>query len=313
LQAAQQKEFPVYIVLTLRSEFLGSLTLFRDLPEAVSESQFLMPRMNRNELKAAITGPIAVAGAEISPSLVNRLLNDIGDSPDQLPFFQHAMMRTWDYWASSHKESEPLDVLHYQAIGTMVSALSNHAEEAFSELKESRRMVIAEKLFKSLTGKWDNRISRRPAKFSEIISIAYASELEVISVINIFRQPRRSFLFPPIDNNINSDSVIDISHESLIRNWHRLSQWVEEEAKSAELYLGLAKAARLYEEGKASLWRDPELMMALNWRKQNNPNEAWAQRYDPGFERAMAFLEESKKQREREVAAKSKKRSWFKK
>jgi hypothetical protein len=28
--------------------------------------------------------------------LVTRLLNDLGDNPDQLPVLQHALMRTWD-------------------------------------------------------------------------------------------------------------------------------------------------------------------------------------------------------------------------
>ena len=63
---------------------------------------------------------------------MTRLLNDVGDSFDQLPILQHALMRTWDYWAANHSDGEPLDQRHYEAIGTMKKALSLHAESAYT-------------------------------------------------------------------------------------------------------------------------------------------------------------------------------------
>ncbi|MDB5121238.1 MAG: High-affnity carbon uptake protein Hat/HatR [Sphingobacteriales bacterium] len=54
--------------------------------------------MTREECQDAITGPVAVGGASISPSLLNQLLNDADDNPSQLPILQHALMRTCDFW-----------------------------------------------------------------------------------------------------------------------------------------------------------------------------------------------------------------------
>ena len=85
LEAARQTDVPVYVVITMRSDFLGDCARFRDLPEAISDSQYLIPRLTRDELQAVITGPIGVRGGRIAPSLVQRLLNDIGDDMDQLP------------------------------------------------------------------------------------------------------------------------------------------------------------------------------------------------------------------------------------
>ena len=98
LEAAQQTDVPVYVVITMRSDFLGDCARFRDLPEAISDSQYLIPRLTRDELQAVITGPIGVRGGRIAPSLVQRLLNDVGDDMDQLPVLQHALMRAWDHW-----------------------------------------------------------------------------------------------------------------------------------------------------------------------------------------------------------------------
>ena len=84
LAAIKQREVPIFVVLTMRSDFLGDCAQFRDLPEALNESQYLIPRLTRDQLRRAIEGPVAVGGAKITPQLVNRLLNDMGDNPDQL-------------------------------------------------------------------------------------------------------------------------------------------------------------------------------------------------------------------------------------
>ena len=99
LEATSQQDVPIYVVITMRSDFIGDCMEYHGLPEAINASQYLVPRMTRDELRAAITGPVAVGGGEIAPRLVLRLLNDVGDDQDQLPVLQHALMRTWDYWA----------------------------------------------------------------------------------------------------------------------------------------------------------------------------------------------------------------------
>ena len=96
LAATHQSELPIYVVLTMRSDYLGDCAQFWDLPEAINDGQYLIPRLTREQRREVITGPVAVGGAVITPRLVNRLLNDVGDDPDQLPILQHALMRTWD-------------------------------------------------------------------------------------------------------------------------------------------------------------------------------------------------------------------------
>ena len=179
LLAARESELPVYIAITMRSDFIGDCMEFGTLPEALNEGIYLVPRMTREELRLAITGPVAVGGATIAPRLVSRLLNDVGDDPDQLPILQHALMRTWERWQFDHRRGEPLDLRHYEDIGTMHEALSRHAEEAFGEL-DALGQLIAEKMFKALTDKAsDPRGVRRPAPVREICAVAHASLIEV--------------------------------------------------------------------------------------------------------------------------------------
>jgi nicotinamidase-related amidase len=57
LQAARQKECPVFIVITMRSDFLGDCTEFRGLPEILNEGQYLIPRMTREEKESSYYRP----------------------------------------------------------------------------------------------------------------------------------------------------------------------------------------------------------------------------------------------------------------
>ena len=303
LAAVQQDTGPIYVVLTMRSDFLGDCAQFRELPEALNDSQYLVPRMTRAQRQSAIASPVAVGGTTIAPRLVNRLLNDMGDNPDQLPILQHALMRTWDYWEQDHAPGEPIDLRHYEATGGMAKALSNHADEIYHGLPDDRSRQICQLMFQRLTETAsDGRGIRRPTRIGDICAVAAATSAEVIAIANAFRGVGKSFLMPPVTQALDEQTLLDISHESLMRVWERLDDWVNEEGRSAQIYRRLAETALMHGQGRAGYLRDPELTIALNWRQEQQPNEAWATRYDTAFEPTMAFLDGSVNARDREVA-----------
>ena len=301
LEAAKQQDVPIYVVLTMRSDFLGDCMEFQGLPETLNSGLYLIPRMTRDELRSAITGPVAVAGGAISQRLVMRLLNDVGDDPDQLPVLQHALMRTWDHWEPHRQEDPSVDIADYEAIGGLQQAMSIHAEEAFQEAGPGSGQRITEKIFKALTDTYsDPRGVRRACSIQELAAICAVPESEVIRVVEIFRRPGRSFLTPLATVPLESATIVDLSHESLMRCWTRLVAWTEEERESAVSYLRIAQAAAWYAESSGALWIDPQLETGLQWRQRTHPTAAWADRYDPNFARAMDFLDRSEKEREAE-------------
>jgi WD40 repeat protein len=283
----------------MRSEFIGDCMEFPGLPEAINRGQYLVPRMTRDELRRAITGPVEVSGARISPRLVARLLNDVEDDQDQLPVLQHALMRMWSHlWLPTGGGGSLLDLEHYEAIGTLGETLSRHAESTYQRLPSDRDRAIAERLFKALTDiDRAGRGIRRPVQVKEVCALAGADEAAVVEVIEHFRLLGRSFLMPPPNVPLDGDSVVDLSHESLMRTWARLRNWAREEAESAAVYRRLSQAAALAAAGQGSLWRRPELDIGLYWREKERPTAAWARRYDPEFGRAIAFLDRSRRRR----------------
>jgi WD40 repeat protein/energy-coupling factor transporter ATP-binding protein EcfA2 len=301
MEAVDYPDAPIYVAITMRSDFIGDCAQFPELTRKINDSHYLIPQMTRDQKRRAIEGPVAVGGAHIAPRLSQQLLNDLGDNTDQLPILQHALMRTWSYWARYRDyDGEPLDLKHYEAIGTMAEALSMHANEAYDELSEEQQRVC-ELLFKAITEKrGENFGIRRPTRLFEIAAIADCSEQEVVAVIDKFRETGRSLLTPSVGIPLAGKSMVDISHESLMRIWIRLKNWVDDEADAVQMYTRLSEASAMYQVGKAGLWRPPDLQLALNWQAKHKPTLVWGQRYNPAFERTMIFLEYSKKEFETE-------------
>lgn len=305
LKAVDQPDSGIYVIITMRSDHIGSCTRFRGLPEKINRGQYLVPQLSREQLKAAIANPARVAGSKISPRLLHRILQDTGPQPDQLPVMQHALMRTWQCWKNDHQEGERVSVRHYEAIGTIQSALNRHAEEVYAELQHPGETALAKKLFKALTFREPGALGvRRPTSAGVLCELCGCSMAELEAVSKGFRKPDCAFLLPGTDTKLEADTVLDISHESLMRVWQRLAKWAEEEGESAIFYRRIADSAVRFYEGQGSLLVDPELGLALAWRKKQQPNADWAGRYHPEFESATKFLNKSAAQAKIEMVEK---------
>ncbi len=296
VNAVNQSAVDVFTIVTMRSDFIGECAHYQGLTQLINNSNYLVPHMGRDNYREAIEGPVKYAGAKIDPKLVEILLNDIGDRTDQLPVLQHAMMRTWNHWRELDDTENPIGKSDYDSVGTMSDAMSLHANEAYEELS-LRGKEICEIMFKTITEKGsDNKGLRHPSGVDTIKSIAACSSDELFEVVEKFRVPSRSFITPRQNVPLDQESIIDLSHESLMRLWDRLREWVDDEASSVQMYLRLSEASAMYQQGKTSLWRPPDLQLAINWRDQHKPTLTWALRYNPAFERAMVYLRTSEKE-----------------
>lgn len=327
LTSAQQSEVPIYVVITMRSDFLGNCPEFVGLPEAITDSQFLTPRLSRSQLEEAIVGPAALHATHIEPELLSCILNEVGTDPDQLPLMQHVLLRLW--WRAMRKTrpgevaapsafdgvnqltAEPVEITltldDYRAVGGLANALSDHADQTFFRLETDERKRIAEIMFRCLTEITpDGQMVRRPARISGITSMvdaglgtrlgASSNQLDVIAVVEAFRRDGRSFLSPPPAVRLTDDSVIDITHESLIRQWARLREWTVDEADSRRVAAMVAKEAVQWKESEHDedrLLTGVRLSEAAEWRTK--PTTELDQTQDEFLQASLTQVEESQK------------------
>lgn len=306
INSIKSSKLPLYVIITMRSDYIGECSKYPLLTSVINDSQFLIPQMIREEKRAAIVGPCKVMGAEISDELVNEILNKVGDDSVQLPVMQHALMRIWNYWEENRFGNEPLSLEHYRAVGGMETALSVHANEIFNGLSAEKKNAC-EKCFKSLTEKGaEGRSFRRPATIGELAKIAQASVGDIKDIVDNFRKPGRTLLTPPYGKPLDNDTIVDISHESLMGIWGTLENWMEEEYESTKQYLKIAEAAEQHQLGKGALLKSPELQMSTNWYYTEKPTKAWGIRHHVAYDRTIEYLLFSEKQFLRQQRLKTK-------
>lgn len=308
LASAQQDEFPIYVITTMRTDSISESMSFRGLAEAMEVSQYFISPLTRKQQELSIVEPARLFGGSVAPDLVNLLLEEMEQRPHQLPLFQHCLMRMWlratsridiSVEAASEADQPTMTLEDYEAVGGLEHALSNHADEVYRELNATQQRV-AERMFRRLSDRRTNwRDMTNAVRIHEIASIAGVPVSEVIEIVEIFRRPEHCFLTPPVGVPLHADSVVALSHEALIGQWQQLKQWIDLEAKSAATYRRLAQTARLWEQGNASLWRSPDLENGLTWYEQERPTETWARRYNTDFALAIEFLKTSARQNKR--------------
>ena len=124
---------------------------------------------------------------------------------------------------------------------------------------------------------------RRPQRLSELLEqIGQESREDILAILDAFRAEGVGFLMPPPRDQITDDTIIDISHESLIRQWRHFQQWLrEEEADVADLREWQQRAGRNLSSGGG--WLDEhDTARAERWKrdieKRGSPG-AWLTRY----------------------------------
>ncbi len=328
LESAQQDRVSVFVMLTMRSDYLGDCAVFNGLPERLNDSQFLTPRLSAKQRSEAIECPAKVRGGRVDRNLVSKVLGDMGPEPDQLPLMQHVLMRLWDLARIRPRADDgriEMTLADYQAIGGLAEALEGHAEEIYQSLADravtaqrpgswsdpepapaaraepppSEQQRIAEALFRCLSeretgGRSLRRDVRRPTKLGAVADVAGVTPEEVAVVVEAFRAPRVNFVTPS-EGALDRETVLDISHESLIPRWKRLRGWVADEARSAEIYRRLEDSARRSRDGIAGYLDPPELNDVTNWWQTRRPTLEWSRRYGIDHDLAKEFLITSQK------------------
>ena len=217
----------IFVMLTMRVEWLNESASYAGLAEAINEGIYLVPQMSRRQFQQTILGPIEAAQSSVTSALLDRLLNDLDGRADQLPVLQHCLMRMWQM----RTPGEPLSVAAYEndKIGTLSGSLSKHAGEIFNDFTPDQKQA-AEALFRSITQVVKSRKVRRPRPLGDIAAESGVPLETLKPVVEALRKEGRSFVVTT-PGDLNAASIVDISHEALMRQWDQLSKWVDAEAE----------------------------------------------------------------------------------
>jgi flagellar hook assembly protein FlgD len=200
------------LVFTLRADFYGYVLSHRPLRDALQEfTPQLLSSMNQEELQAAIEQPAQKLEVQLEDGLTQRILDDVGQEPGNLPLLEFALTRLW--------EKQVHRVLTHQAydeIGGVKKALANHAEQIYQQLSEAEQNQ-AQRIFLQLVRPGEGtEDTRRLATRAEVGQdnwglVSYLAGYQARLVVT---------------GRHEQEDTVEVVHEALIREWGTLREWI---------------------------------------------------------------------------------------
>ncbi|MNO27200.1 hypothetical protein D3C76_170710 [compost metagenome] len=303
LTALQRNPQPgLYVVLTMRSEFLGTCAHYDGLAEVVNATQYLLPRMDHSDLLRAICEPARLYNGQVSRDLADRLIIDAGGGQDRLPLIQHGLMLL-------HRQAVPVAVQaslecpawhlgleHYNPEHRLTGLLSSHADCVLQRIELPPDDPVVEDVFRALTDvNAEGQAIRRPQTLEQLIGVTGAEAAQVRAIVESFRADGVSFLSPHDPSPLGMDSLIDISHEAFIRCWHKIADpvngWLMDEFRDGLIWHSLLMEADSFERNPNNVIGPDVTDEREQLLKRHNP--VWALRYGGGWDRVKRLLDAS--------------------
>jgi TPR repeat protein len=303
----QDSASPVRVILTMRSEFLGECARLPGLAAVVNTAQYLLPHMDTASLRRAIRRPAELYGGSVTIELADRLIADVQGSQDELPLIQHGLMRMWDLAgeaAPGKQAPRRLDLPLYEAHGPLARLLDGHAEAvALAAAPDESGRRVVENLFRALSDiNADGHAIRRPQTVQSLMAVTGAERGRLISILDAFRSDGVSFLTPYAPAGLDKETMIDVSHEALIRCWNSLAAapdgWLHREFCDGLIWQSLLSQAEIFEKDPRKVLGPATTEDRESWLKDRTP--AWSERYGGGWSRVEQLVTASRSAADRQ-------------
>jgi WD40 repeat protein/serine/threonine protein kinase len=227
----------VRVVITLRADFYDRPLRYPEFNALVAENTEVLLPLTSEELTKAIEGPADRIGVEFEPGLVAAIAKDVDQTLGTLPMLQYALTELFE-----HRQERRLTHAGYETIGGVSGALVRRAEEVYNQLDETSQDTLRQ-LFLRLTTLGEGvEDTRRRVLRSELEALS-GGQLEGQLVDDILDLCGRARLLTFDHDPATRQPTVDIAHEALLREWHRLREWLDDNREDIRTQRSLAAAA----------------------------------------------------------------------
>lgn len=277
-----------HVVLTLRADFMAQALSHRPFADAIQLSSVILGPMTRKELERAVKRPAEQQGVRFEDGLVERILNDVGSEAGNLPLLQFALTLLWE-----RQEKFILPHVAYENIGRVEGALTYHADLIYQELSPAEQSLARKVFIQLVTPGEGTEDTRR---------VAHRTELgeESWQLVQQLADARLVVTNLDLDNH----EVVEVVHETLIRNWGQLHIWLNEDRVFRGWQERLrAVLAQWQASGRdqGALLRGATLMEAEEWfsQRKDELGEAEQRFIKASLQQQQAEQDDLEKQRRR--------------
>ncbi|RUT03429.1 hypothetical protein DSM106972_050680 [Dulcicalothrix desertica PCC 7102] len=277
------------LVLTLRDDFRHDFENCEQLQEYWKKACFPVTSMARDQLREAIEQPALAQVLNFEEkngeSLVNQLLDDIGDTSGVLPLLSFTLSQLYCKSVEKARNDRTLRWHDYDELGGVTKALTRKATEEYDNLKDdfddngqaveidqleaqARQTMLRWTMLRMVT--LDGGVPTKQAVLDAELVYADEKNNKICKlVINRFVDAR---LFVR-GTNQKADKYIEPAHDVLIREWVLLKEWIAVEQENLVLQKRLAAPTLDWNSTKDPqfLWKqDPRIELLENIAKSEN-------------------------------------------
>ncbi|BAZ02768.1 WD-repeat protein [Tolypothrix tenuis PCC 7101] len=199
------------LVLTLRADFFGEALSYRPLSDALQDAQLNLGAMNAVELESAITQPAHSLNVQLEPGLTQRLIDAVLESPSHLPLLEFTLTQLWQ-----QQQQGWLTHQAYTDIGGIETALASHANLIYTQLSTADKEKVQQIFIQLVQPGEHNADVRRLATREEIGEANW----------HLVAQLADARLVVTNRNELTKIETVEIIHETLIKHWRTLKQWM---------------------------------------------------------------------------------------
>ncbi|MBW4613408.1 MAG: CHAT domain-containing protein [Desmonostoc vinosum HA7617-LM4] len=284
----------ITVVFTLRADFYGYVLSNRAFRDALQEfTPQLVSSMSREELQAAIALPAQKLEVQFEAQLQERILDDVGLEPGNLPLLEFALTRLW-----SKQQNRILTHQAYTEIGGVKQALANHAQQIYHQLsvteqKQAQRIFV--QLVRPGEGTEDTRrlATRKEVGEENWVLISYLAGYQARLVVT------------GRDDNSKEDTV-EVVHEALIREWITLREWMNAN-RQFRVWQERLKVAMLEWKNSShdsgALLRGVPLTVAKDWLQKRSEQMTQQERDFIAASTSQRDREKQERDRQRQMRA----------
>ncbi len=292
--SSERRPSPIVSLLTMRADFMGQALSHRPFADALQDVSLILGPMNQEELRTAIEKPAQVQGAAFEPGLVERILDDVGREPGNLPLLEFALTLLWERQSDGWLTHED-----YEVLGCVQGALASYADEVYAGLDESEREA-AHQIFVQLVRPGEGtEDTRRLATYGELGAVNWG-------LIQYLADKR---LVVTGRDASSGGETVDVVHEALIQRWGQLRTWMSSDRAFRTWQERLRGSMHAWHDSgrdEGALLRGVPLALALEWRndheqEMSEPENEFIEASQEESQRRTAE-EEARRERELETA-----------
>jgi WD40 repeat protein len=278
---------PLWVVATIRSEFLSTSPERSGLAEAVQDPIVLAP-LSRSRLPEVIERPAQRAGLSFAPGLVERVVEDTTGG-DAMPLLGYTLRELYQRVGPDGT----VGAVEYETIGGVIGALQRRADRLLDELtRRGQGALVLPTLLKLATIEGESEPTRRRLPRT-------ALDTDEQAVVDAFVDARLL-----VSGSVEEEPIVEVAHEALLRQWPPLREAIEASRSSLRMRSELERLAADWDQGQ----RD-ESYLVRGGRLASFDN--WAQEHDRELtERERQFVQASRAlaSRELQIARRSNRR-----